>query len=151
MNVPGTPPQSSDPSGGGAQTPPRRGIPEWFWWLALILLAIWNIYPLFFLPGAEPSASLPYSAFVEQVRAGTVSSVTINGQNVTGTFKQPVAWPPAAANPAPEATSGTAPAQPQTYPASRQFCRHTTTRSSSRCWSSLGLPSRSRPPAAARY
>jgi cell division protease FtsH len=64
----------------------------WFWWLILGGLLIWNILALW--PRSQPKANIPYSTFQAQVRAGNVSEVHIVGDSITGTFVNPVLWPP---------------------------------------------------------
>ncbi|MHB8958037.1 MAG: ATP-dependent zinc metalloprotease FtsH [Candidatus Limnocylindrales bacterium] len=75
--------------------PSRSPFTGTFLWIVLVLLLVWNLATLF-LSASVPSASLAYSDFLGQVRQGTVATVTFNGQNVTGTFTSPVAWPPVA-------------------------------------------------------
>jgi len=79
----------------------------------------WNL--LLVVPfGRSSSAQIPYSEFVTQAKGDNVATVEFNGQNVTGTFREPVLWPPASDTPAatgapvasgaPVATSSTQPA-----------------------------------------
>jgi cell division protease FtsH len=74
---------------------PGPGLPTlgWWWWLVLGGLLIWNIVTL--LPSLQASVDLPYSDFVGQVKADNVSSVTIAGSDISGTFAQAITWPPA--------------------------------------------------------
>ncbi|MDI3341694.1 MAG: ATP-dependent zinc metalloprotease FtsH [Sphaerobacter sp.] len=77
------------PPGQGGPRPPTQGrsrFPTSILWVALIALALWNIY-VFFWPSTGARLSIPYSAFTEQVVAGNVESVTLQGQKVTGTFR----------------------------------------------------------------
>src|ERR671929_838490 len=70
--------------------PPRR---SWLWF-ALILLANFLVVRLLF-PGPEAPVEVPYTFFLEQVRAGNVEAITINqGDRVEGSFKKPVTYPP---------------------------------------------------------
>jgi cell division protease FtsH len=70
--------------------PPRR---TWLWF-ALILLANFLLVR-FLLPGPEAPVEIPYTFFKEEVRAGNVESITIDqGDNVEGSFKKPVTYPP---------------------------------------------------------
>jgi cell division protease FtsH len=55
--------------------------------LAGLLVASWSLTNYFGNGGAEPALS--YSAFYKAVDAQTIDKVTIKGQTVTGTFKQP--------------------------------------------------------------
>ncbi len=91
---------------------PQRPRVNWFWWIILLGLMIWNAWA--FWPSSRPEVSLPYSAFLAQVRAGNVTSVRISGSEITGKFTQPVTWP----TPAPEATPSapTRTAQPTQVP-----------------------------------
>src|SRR6266566_400316 len=72
---------------------PRR-LSFWLRWLLLIFLINLFFYgPLLFssLSGQSTTIDLPYSSFLQQVKQGNVSSVTIRSDNsITGTFKTPV-------------------------------------------------------------
>jgi cell division protease FtsH len=48
-------------------------------------LFAWNIATLF--PQGQQEISIPYTAFIEQVKAGNVKDVTIDGDQVSGDFK----------------------------------------------------------------
>lgn len=74
-----------------AQTPQPRI--SWFWWILLIGLMIWNA--ITYLSLASPEVQIPYSTFIDQVKAGNVSTVTITGNEITGTFVKALPWPPA--------------------------------------------------------
>jgi cell division protease FtsH len=71
------------------QQPPR--IPRWIWLVVLVGAVVWNVFLL--SPGSQPEASIPYSTFVTQVKAGNVQSVKIAGDEITGVFNTPVTWP----------------------------------------------------------
>ena len=58
-------------------------------WIIFGLLLLWNA-ATFLIPATGSSVSLAYSDFLAQVRAGSVATVTFNGQNVDGTFAGPV-------------------------------------------------------------
>ncbi len=75
------------------QTPPKRPNISWLWWVAVLAMVAWYAYSL--LPKSQPQVSLPYSTVLDQIRAGNVTQVDINGQTVNGVFKNPVTWPPA--------------------------------------------------------
>lgn len=87
--------------------PPKTLFPGWFWWLLFIGLLAWNIFS--FWPKQNFEADIPYTVFLSQVRQGNVASVEIVGDQITGSFEQPVVWPP----PAPADTSAQATASPQ--------------------------------------
>lgn len=69
---------------------PQPRIP-WFWWILLIGLMIWNVITYFDV--ASPEVEIPYSTFIDQVKAGNISMVTISGNEITGTFIRSVTWP----------------------------------------------------------
>ena len=67
---------------------PRR---RWIWWVILAALMVWNV--LLFSPASQPEVSIPYSAFLAQVRADNVIKVHITGAEISGTFAKPFLWP----------------------------------------------------------
>jgi cell division protease FtsH len=89
--------------GNGPQKPPQW-MPQnlWFWWLLLTALLIWNVVTLW--PHETHRVDIPYSTFLDQIRASNVTKVHIIGDGITGAFAKPLLWPPkeAAAKPAPE-------------------------------------------------
>src|SRR5262245_27436711 len=100
-------PPRPDGEGGSPTSPGRPRVPGWLTWvITLGFLLVWNLV-LFMDFGTPSSAAIPYSDFTSQVTAGNVATVEFNGQSVSGTFKQPVVWPPASgapgASPAPSA------------------------------------------------
>jgi cell division protease FtsH len=62
-----------------------------WWWFLLGSLVVWNV--IVFWPRSSPEAPIPYTTFLEQVRARNVSRVAIAGDRITGDFVQPVRWP----------------------------------------------------------
>jgi cell division protease FtsH len=83
-----------DGSGGGQPASPgpagrRSLVPTWVSWLVLVGAVAWNLVA-FFEGQGTPTASIPYSTFLAQVRAGNVAGVTISGQEIDGGFKQSV-------------------------------------------------------------
>ncbi|HYM83332.1 MAG TPA: ATP-dependent metallopeptidase FtsH/Yme1/Tma family protein, partial [Candidatus Dormibacteraeota bacterium] len=83
-------------SGDGSRQPakgPGGGfrLPPWTWWLVFGLLTLWNL--ALFVPLGTPSVELPYSEFLVQAKAGNVAQVQFKGQGISGTLKQPIAWP----------------------------------------------------------
>ena len=68
------------------------------WLIFVALLVGWNLF--LFLPlGGPSSAAIPYSEFFGQASDGNVASVEFKGQTVTGTFVEPILWPPPAGTP----------------------------------------------------
>jgi len=63
----------------------------WIWWVLLVIAVLWNIW--LFWPSGAPSVSIPYSSLLAQVRAGNVKEVSITGDQISGTFSQPVTAP----------------------------------------------------------
>jgi cell division protease FtsH len=119
INPPGRPSRPTDDPNG---QPPRPGGPGgWvssrLTWIIFGALIVWNLVTLFG-PAGTSSVSLTYSDFLAQVRQGAVATVTFSGQNVSGTFVQPIVWPPAAsAAPGPSAAPGSSPAGASPPPA----------------------------------
>ncbi len=74
-------------------TPPNRPNISWLWWVAVLALVAWYAYTL--VPKSQPQVTLPYSTVLDQVKAGNVTAVDINGQTINGTLKSPITWPPA--------------------------------------------------------
>ncbi len=99
-NRPDTPGPFGGPGGPNRQTspngqPPRRG---WFMsrWLLLIVVALilWQIASFFFTgSGTSGACTLPYSSFYQQLTTNGVKSVTIQGDQATGTLRAPVDCP----------------------------------------------------------
>ena len=81
----------------GKQRPP--GLGTTFWWLLFLVLLIWNAS--LFWQSSKPEALIPYSGFLEQVRAGNVSEVLIAGPQISGTFVNPILWTEPSATSAP--------------------------------------------------
>jgi cell division protease FtsH len=79
------------------------------WWLALLVLVAWNIW--LFLPQSRSEANIPYSTFLDQIRAGNVTSVHISGDEITGKFVKAIPWPQPTPGPQPTA-SGSAQVTP---------------------------------------
>ena len=65
-------------------TPPRPRLSA-FWWIVFILLSIWNFWS--FLPQTSKQIAIPYTAFVDQVKAGNVTDVQIDGAQISGNFQ----------------------------------------------------------------
>lgn len=97
----------SDPASSKPPSPP--GIVQIIQWLILGLLLLWSVSS--FWPTTAPQqVSLPYSAFLAQIRAGNVAQVQITGSQLQGSFVNPVLWPPiSASTPTTATTTTTAP------------------------------------------
>ena len=86
------------------------------WWLILMGLLAWNVW--LFWPKSQPEADITYSRFLSEVNAGNVSKVSIQGDQITGSFNKAIEWSPTSVNASatPLATAGTATAAgTQTY------------------------------------
>jgi cell division protease FtsH len=115
-SAPGGPPPSPSPKNGSAAPQPPSGgfrLPRWIWLAVFGLLLLWNAYAIF-APGQGTSATIPYSAFLDQAKANNIATVTFNGQAVTGTFRSAIQWPPAGS--ADPTTPGTFPNFASTIP-----------------------------------
>jgi cell division protease FtsH len=74
-----------------AKMPPGR---SWLWFV-LILLANYVLVRLF-MPSPEGPVTVPYTLFKEEVGKGNVEAIYSRGYTITGRFKAPVTYPPAA-------------------------------------------------------
>ena len=81
--------QRPDRPGGPQQSPPtlRSKIPSWILWVVMGGIAFYYIYVLFW-PHQTARLNISYSGLVEQVQADRVKDVTLEGQSVSGSFKQ---------------------------------------------------------------
>jgi cell division protease FtsH len=99
-------------------SPPQPGPPlsPWreflTWLLILIFFTIWYVNVL--RPKPRPEVNLPYSAFLDQVRASNVAKVHIVGDEITGFFAKPVPW-----HESKEDTIASVPPNPRTSPATK--------------------------------
>ncbi len=75
---------------GGSNSQRPHGFGPAFWWVVLVLLIIWNA--MFLWPHSKPEAHIPYSTFLDQVRAANVADVLISGPQINGTFIKPLLW-----------------------------------------------------------
>jgi len=82
------------------------------WGLLLLALAAWNVW-LFGRPASTPSATIPYSVFLEQVRSGNVTQVHIAGGAITGTLAHAIEWPQATPGAAPAGVASPQPTPPE--------------------------------------
>jgi cell division protease FtsH len=109
--------QQPDPKKDSGQEPKRPR------WVAIVYMAIQWILAFFLLmwvfntfgSGATEEVKIPYTTFIEQVKAGNVTQVKIQGDEITGDFAQAITWPQATPGATPIATLI---ATPQATPAS---------------------------------
>ena len=88
------PPKSGPgaPKGTGqAKMPPGR---TWLWLLGVLLANY--LLVRFLLPSPEAPVTVPYTLFKEEVGKGNVEAIYSQGETITGRFKAPVTYPPAA-------------------------------------------------------
>jgi cell division protease FtsH len=71
-----------------SQKPPQKRTINPIWWAIMLLLLAWNVYA--FWPRSQPQISLPYSSFVNQVKAEHIKAVQITGSSIKGEFTQPL-------------------------------------------------------------
>jgi len=83
--------KSDGQQGPGGQPPSPRTIR--IWWLIMIGLVMWNIVT--FWPKTVSEATIPYTAFLDQVRGDNVGEVHITEGQITGSFIKPFQWPKA--------------------------------------------------------
>jgi cell division protease FtsH len=92
--------QAPPPAQGRPQpTPPNQRRPDglapmrsWRFWITLAILFAANILISNFLfsAGQAPTVSISYNAFLTQVNAGNVTSITSTGESITGTTRTSV-------------------------------------------------------------
>jgi cell division protease FtsH len=93
--------------------PPQSPWREFLTWLLILIFStIWYVNVL--RPKARPEVNLPYSAFLDQVRASNVAKVRIVGDKITGLFAKPIPWPESK-----EDTTTSVPPNPRTSPATK--------------------------------
>jgi cell division protease FtsH len=83
-----------DPSPGGQQR--RSMLPQGarrFWWIFLALLAL-NFVLSLALSGKPTRESVPYTLFYHQVQQGNVREISSKGDEIQGTFRTAVKYPP---------------------------------------------------------
>jgi cell division protease FtsH len=99
-------------------SPPQPGPPRFprqefiTWILILTFFAVWHL--LVVSPKARPEVNVPYSAFLDQVRASNVAKVHIVGDEITGSFVKPIPW-----HESKEATTPSVPSNSKTSPATK--------------------------------
>jgi cell division protease FtsH len=75
---------------------PQRTMPparSRFWWAVIAILAL-NIILSFALSPKPSRPSVPYTLFFKQVQANNVSEISSKDQEIQGTFKKAVKYPP---------------------------------------------------------
>jgi cell division protease FtsH len=72
-------------------------LPPWVWALLVVLLAL-NWVVIAELTGGPRTTQVPYSFFYGQVQAGNVTTVTSTDDEITGSFRRPVGYPPGKQN-----------------------------------------------------
>src|ERR1043165_1434323 len=80
----------------GRAAPPQRRLSGWRWILTtLLLLAVNYALATFCLPSSTPQrVNIPYTLFSEQVQASNVATISAQGDQIQGRFKQPVSFTP---------------------------------------------------------
>jgi cell division protease FtsH len=68
-----------------------------------VALLLWNTY-LILSPTSVPSVTIPYSAFLAQAKADNVAQVTFTDQEVDGTFRAAIQYPPPTPSGSPSAS-----------------------------------------------
>ncbi|MEZ4617540.1 MAG: ATP-dependent zinc metalloprotease FtsH [Caldilineaceae bacterium] len=106
--MPPQPPQSLTDST-PETPPPTKNLIQFVQWTILLLLILWTLRSLW--PTSVPEVELPYSTFLDQVRAGNVSTVTIVGSQIQGTFTNAFTWPLTTATNAATTPTTSTPAQ----------------------------------------
>ena len=92
------------------QSPPKLRI-SLFWWILLAGLLLWNVVT--YLRREPARVGIPYSTFISQLQAGNVTSVKIQGNQITGALSTPLTWPQPTPGVTPTDTTGQS--LPQAY------------------------------------
>ncbi len=85
--------QQGQPDGSAPQRSPSSRRRFWLQWLIFFIVINLLFYaPLLFsaLSGQQPTISLSYTSFLQQVQQGNVKDVTLTGNAVSGDFKSPL-------------------------------------------------------------
>ena len=101
------PEQQRSPQQPGPPPSPWRGLITWI--PILIVFAVWHLFVV--SPKARPEVNLPYTGFLDQVRASNVANVRIIGDAITGSFVKPIPGPVAK-----DAAAASVPPDPKTSP-----------------------------------
>ena len=78
------------PANDRGRLPPRR---TWVWFVIAMIVNYFFVRML--MPGAEPSVTIPYTVFKDEVTKGNVQSIYSRGDTIKGRFKTAVTYPPA--------------------------------------------------------
>jgi cell division protease FtsH len=81
---------------GGAKDPGKGTLPPrrtWLWFVAVVIINYFLMRLL--MPGGEPSVTVPYTFFKDEVNKGNVQAIYSRGDTIMGRFKTPVTYPPA--------------------------------------------------------
>jgi cell division protease FtsH len=90
--------------------PPRR---TWLWFVVAIIVNYFIVQML--SPGGEPSITVPYTLFKDEVTKGNVQAIYSQGDTIKGRFKTAVTYPPGSeAGAAPKGESQPKKARPAT-------------------------------------
>ena len=82
---------------GNQPSGPQFKIPRWVWpvlWIVLLGWTFFRLQDMVSLGGSDQPIAVPYSFFYDQVEAGNVSEVLFQDNQVQGTFKASVTYPP---------------------------------------------------------
>lgn len=82
-SVPSTPGRGKDRE--QRSLPPRR---MWLWFIAIVIVNY--LVMRLVAPGGEPSVTIPYTLFKEQVANGNVQAIYSRGDTIKGRFKTAV-------------------------------------------------------------
>jgi cell division protease FtsH len=84
-------PNNSPPTG------PQFKIPRWVWpliWIALLGWTFLRLQDMMSVAGGDQAIQVSYSFFRDELSQGQIDQVTIQDNQVRGTFKTPVIYPP---------------------------------------------------------
>ncbi|MEZ4671667.1 MAG: ATP-dependent zinc metalloprotease FtsH [Anaerolineae bacterium] len=76
---------------------PQFNVPRWVLPIVIIIVVLWaisNVQSMVSSVTGDQAVTIPYSFFREQVTAGNVEQVTIQGSQVRGIFKTDTTFPP---------------------------------------------------------
>ncbi len=102
--------QNSPKRQNSPQQPQQSRFSNLIWWIIMLVLLAWNFWA--FRPNTQTVASIHYSTLLDQIRAGNVQSVQIQGNQITGQFAKAIPWPEPTPAPSPNASASPTPAPP---------------------------------------